>query len=506
LGYLLGLVELGLVNRTRYITGISGGSWATAVFSYAQLGRSVSGATTALTELELLGGPSAPPAALTADYLKVMPPASARKAVTSDFIWPLAKKVLSGNSPSTSWADVAAENFLNPVGVSSQALFSWDASTVKDAVSRNPAVLSSRTFVTPRAGNPFPILGIALLGPESCAPFKQSRRQYTLLEATPLYSGVAVTNPAVTFFSDSGKTATAAVGGQVESWALGTAAPSQGLGSAAHGFLTCSSSAFTPYTLRQAIGASSFFPGGYIAGIGRVTADMFALKTAYFSPADKASPPQEQEFLLGDGGNVENPHLIGMLQRRMKKVVMFCNWELPLAPVTRWNPSTAAPSVTDLDDDIPAFFGIIATGDTNKTRGYYLEKNTVFRAADFPPVAVALQRAQLGGKGAVVTTPLVTVANEWYGIPDGLEVNVTWVYLSRTFAWEQQLPADIRSRVVPSKNPEDPSSLMTSGEFKGFPHYSTDDLSLTASKANLLASLTAWTVHANADQFRAALS
>jgi hypothetical protein len=37
IGYLAGLNELGLIPNIRYISGISGGSWATLTFTYSQL-------------------------------------------------------------------------------------------------------------------------------------------------------------------------------------------------------------------------------------------------------------------------------------------------------------------------------------------------------------------------------------------------------------------------------------------------------------------------------------
>lgn len=37
IGYLAGLTELGLIPNIRYISGISGGSWATLTYTYSQL-------------------------------------------------------------------------------------------------------------------------------------------------------------------------------------------------------------------------------------------------------------------------------------------------------------------------------------------------------------------------------------------------------------------------------------------------------------------------------------
>jgi hypothetical protein len=37
IGYIAGLTELGLIPNIRYISGISGGSWATLTYTYSQL-------------------------------------------------------------------------------------------------------------------------------------------------------------------------------------------------------------------------------------------------------------------------------------------------------------------------------------------------------------------------------------------------------------------------------------------------------------------------------------
>ena len=45
----------------------------------------------------------------------------------------------------------------------------------------------------------------------------------------------------------------------------------------------------------------------------------------------------------------------------------------------------------------------------------------VFPTAAFPEVIAALQAAQARGGGAVATVRLRTVANAWWGIPEGHE-------------------------------------------------------------------------------------
>ena len=117
------------------------------------------------------------------------------------------------------------------------------------------------------------------------------------------------------------------------------------------------------------------------------------------------------------------------------------------------------------------------------------------------------RQAQSTGNGAVATVSLTTVANEWWGVPAGHDVNVTIVYLSRSKLWEDLLPNETRGHVVPTKDPDDPTKTPTSGPFENFPHYSTgSQLHVTAQQSNLLADLCGWVVHANKDTFVRALN
>jgi hypothetical protein len=107
LAYLAALRELGLLEQLRYMTGISGGSWAVSVFAYArreyccpECAATCSGADGsagsspgALNVTRLLG-PTTEPGALTWDILRQMPPGSATAAGTVDMYTTVAKNAL----------------------------------------------------------------------------------------------------------------------------------------------------------------------------------------------------------------------------------------------------------------------------------------------------------------------------------------------------------------------------------------------------------------------------
>lgn len=132
-------------------------------------------------------------------------------------------------------------------------------------------------------------------------------------------------------------------------------------------------------------------------------------------------------------------------------------------------------------------------------------KNQVFDSASFGGVVSALQAALASGKGAVATTPLTTVENQWWGVQGGVSVNITWVYLTRVSGWEAELGDQaVKKAVQPSSHPEDPTKLATSGPFKNFPYFG--DVDITSSQANLLADMAGWVIGANRDLFQEALA
>jgi hypothetical protein len=73
MGYLAGLRDAGLLDKPRYIGGVSGGSWAVATYNYAQLGAP----GVATTDEELLCE-VVPPENITLDGLKEIAPTCAR--------------------------------------------------------------------------------------------------------------------------------------------------------------------------------------------------------------------------------------------------------------------------------------------------------------------------------------------------------------------------------------------------------------------------------------------
>mmetsp|Transcript_11118 Transcript_11118/g.33266 ORF Transcript_11118/g.33266 Transcript_11118/m.33266 type:complete len:567 (-) Transcript_11118:1702-3402(-) len=498
LGYLAGLRDAGLLDKPRYIGGVSGGSWAVAAYVYAQLGSP----GVAANDEELLCS-VADPANLTMDGLNTIPDGCARKSGTVSLTETLVEEYFEhGVAAGELWSRTISKIYLESQGISDTAYFTQSKATLSDITAANPE-LGSETWVLPVDSRPFMVVGTTMVGPDLL--LSDANHSWIQQEGTPLYFGMPdlmnITYELSHVDPFTPKTLTLPVGGFIEPYAVGSTpvGPAEQVPS---GGTIKTTPGPNPFYLRELIGMSSFVAGGVTSSVLPASvASGLSPKFANF-PRD-GTTTDDHVMVYADGGLKENMPLIPMIRRRVAKVVGFINAETALAPSSVWNPATDPVSSEVVDDYLAGYFGIVSPGEF----GYDTTRDQVFDKADFAPTVAALQAAMATGKGAIATTPLTTIENTWWGVPAGIKVTVTWVYLTRMTAWEAELPADIQANVVPKKNPSDPSSLPTSGPFENFPHY-TDvaQSSLTAPQANLLADMMGWTIGANLDVFKDALS
>ena len=190
-------------------------------------------------------------------------------------------------------------------------------------------------------------------------------------------------------------------------------------------------------------------------------------------------------------------------------MVLFFNVHQPLQPAANWDVVNDAPSKTQIARDLAAFFGVFPEDYSEwEIRGFDLSFNQVWGNEMWVPLVTALQEAQAKGSGVIVTMNLTTIENTRWGIPAGIETEVTFVYLSRLFEWEKQLPADMTQYFVPSDPTaaSDASQTVDQGPFKTFPNYPTICAGENAERANALADLTGWTIRENAELFKGIFS
>lgn len=500
LGYLGAFNQLALIPSIRYMLGVSGGSWATVVFSFKQV--DVDDATF-LGEILL-------PEEISMEKLEKMSPDCARALANCDFVKVTLEAVKSGvaNTLADGWAHATQELYFEPVGIQAGVPFSWNEQTVADIKERNP-LLKDLSFVLPsNAERPFPLIGAAIVGPDEGGGYPYDNRNMTMLEMTPLYVGQMRSLNVGYNYHEIGFTRYKTVGGLVEPFAFGLkgSGPKRGLDDSSFKELHVPApSSFLD--LQYAAGASGYAEGAFFESLKpHNLSSALGMHFDYWSPVD--ARPSSLDTLVCDGGSYENIMLPSMLQRGMKKIILFFNTVTPLQPASNWNVEVDPPSKNQIDDGLSSLFGVLPEDYvTWEKRSFDFSKDQFFSRDDWAPLVKDLQRAQQDGNGILVTKTLRTVENSWWGVPSGLEVEVAFVYLGRLASWEAQLSPEMRELLVPAGDAaSDLSKTVDSGPFRHFPHYPTAGGLLGSEQANVLADLTAWTVLKNAEQFQYMLS
>jgi len=217
----------------------------------------------------------------------------------------------------------------------------------------------------------------------------------------------------------------------------------------------------------------------------------------YWSPA---SPPTGATATakFADGGSLDNTGITSMLlYPEVTSIIAFVNTSTPM--------SQEKNGTVIVDKEIAALFGF--QGYNDKTSSYpplsssdtsdLFRMNQVFASTDFTVLLDRLWQSTGGNESnpPVFTQQLVTVANDWFGIPAGRSVTVLWMYLGMAQNWRKEITAE-RVKL----------SLDAETTLHNFPHYSTLKTELSPTQVNFLANLTAWTMLQNSDAVTALFS
>ncbi len=486
-GQLRGLIAIDVLNKARYISSVSGGTWACALFTYYP-----SGPGLPADDAEFLG-PVTPPAEITTNGLEQIPKTRLGYVATLSLRNNLLKLTKNKEASDRLWLDAVGLTFFQNFQLydaNNPAYFSLDEATVKSIQEANPQ-LQGATFHTVRTESyrPFLVMNSCLVGPNVVAPF--TSEELVHFEYTPLAVGSA--HPMkVTFTSrKKGKASETRLvgGGFVQPFAFGgNPSPQAPAGcQPAQPPAACSLADLPatpqPYSLVDAAGTSSSAAAGSLDQFGLT--DQLGAQAQYWPVTTQANPPVE-EFDFGDGGSLENYGLLPLLQRKVERAVVFINTSRTLD--LNYDP-TQAPTSKDLDSNLPPFFGYPMGVKTH---------NQVFAQNDWPGLITAFQNARRAGTTVMAETEHEVQANAWWGIEGGWKVRVLWFYLERVKDWESQLKRSIRWQI----------SLGNKGfgflsPYRDFPNYKTIDedvldlVELTPRQVNLLADLTCWTITEN---------
>ncbi|MCP4627559.1 MAG: hypothetical protein GY850_29195 [bacterium] len=533
---------LDLMKNVRYISCVSGGSWASTAYTYYNSGPQ---------DDQVFLGPVTAPQDATWQALGELDPNCLGHTATQslrNILIDLADKV----PEHLLWISAIGEIFFQPFGIYDRTVpagFTLNGASEDDIKNRNthngklnPALEKIRFHKVRDPGDyprPYLIINASLIGPKSLAPFK--REGLVATEFTPLYTGTPLGRE-VTYNPESGKKTSAWVGGgYVEPFAFGGGAP---IGrpfdcSRAAPPSLCAQVPAPPkiFRLADASGASSAAFAGYIE-----TRSIFKdLGLKNLSPEESCWPIRADDpvsattFMLGDGGILDNYGLIALLRRQVENIIVFINTDAKLDLSLDATPPADPPAnwpnheKSRIDYSLAPLFGFPYVDD-----GISMIHNRVFAQADFKAVVANLQCAknppdnrdpnQPAVNGTVMAkTSLRVQTNDWWGISDTLpdqspyRVTILWVYNERVREWENALnpgkfeyrwldflPVHLTLKEAIKKGNE----ASPWGPFKHFPNYRTmeedgvlDLVELSPRQVNLLADLSCWNVTRNKNVF-----
>jgi hypothetical protein len=489
MGQYRALTKLGLIDKVRIIASVSGGTWASFIYTYYRAG--------AADDDELLG-PITAPADITMSSLREPLPRSCMGwVVTQNFDKAVFRDLVRDPLPDV-WIRLIGEMILAPFGLyqpDRPRTISLDEASVARILARQAegAGLSADDFVTARPGRPFLVANACLIAPTQIGTLDVETP--IVFEFTPLYVGSP--NPMrVTFDPRRGDSVTLEVGGgAIEPFGFGGADPRE-IGASVR--VVELSPPTRGCTTEFIAGTSSAAPAGVLEGLPGFTALRELTPEAPYWPLREGLLPAAQEFDVGDGGVLENYGLISLLLRRLETVVVFINTSIPLAldydPDDPGNPVSSSV----IDTYLPPLFGV-----PHPSLGTSTQNNQVFATADYAKVVRELQAAKRSGGAVMVVTRLTTIENRWWGLAAGHQVRVCWMYLDRSAQWE----ASIASRRVRWNIRRGNECRLFAGPFKHFPHYKTvseiplELIDLSDAQVRLLADFSCWCVTSNAERF-----
>jgi|APSaa5957512622_1039677.scaffolds.fasta_scaffold29035_1 hypothetical protein len=468
MGQMRGLEQLGILQNARYISCVSGGSWASAVYTYYKSGAS--------DDRELLGVDPSQKERKTwklSDWSSSLKKSNLAYPATADFEKTIAEYLIEGPED-MAWINAVRDTFFKPFGLDENNFFSLDSSTVTEILNENKSLQpdwNSSNFDIPKEGRPYLIVNGTLLWPVELEDLDKVKR--VLIQFTPLYIG----NPfALTLkvrhhwfknqYLNTG-------GGLLDTFAFGSSGPD-----AAPGDWIEMPAQYRTFTIWHASGISS---AAY--GYDESKTDIKGLlpRENYWAITDsEKSQTVSKNQYFSDGGNLENFGIMALLQREVKKIIVFVNSGTAL--------KKDGENIT-IDSDIAPLFGL----DDAK-----FPNNQVFVSDGYSSLANKLWDTYSKGGLAIAKECYTTKPNNWFGIPE-YEVEVLWVYNAPVQDWINQLSPEIQSTIHKGIEGKQP--------LKGFPNYKTIGenwlklIQLKPEQVSLIADMFSWSIQKNSTIF-----
>jgi hypothetical protein len=455
MGQLRALNKIGVLDRAKYLSAISGGSWASMPFIFLD------------EELrdDVFWGPYLKPDQINSQNLDYAPDYSLTKAIqNATFLDKIFSELDFGHDL---YAQIVAKIILHPFKAGNQKkFFTLNTDSLEQILKINPFLKAEDFYLVNKSKNrPFYIVGGALLRPN-----------YTryLFEMTPLYVGVNAYFP-----KNKSKDRFDIGGGYVEPHGFNTFAPDEIKDDIIYTLLGKTKNMFN---LGDMVGTSSAAPALFTNrfGIRWLGFPRFKYWCNFTNPVDTVC----SDYDFGDGGILENIGIMPLLKRKVKKIISFVNCETVLT-----GPDDSLKQITN---SISALFYKLHNqyGDKN------FDENIVFanQKDKYLELVNDLLAKKSKGLPLIHTNTYRVTKQPHYNITEEYNVEIMWVYNETAFEWHNSLKPEIKKLIK------------SSPLFKGFPHYKTfmqnspDALALKPPQVNLLSQLCSWIIDTNQDK------
>jgi len=454
MGQLRALDRNGLLDRARYMSAVSGGSWGSFPFMF--LDNSLSD--------EVYFGSYLDPEQINAGNLEYSPDFSLSKAIdNATFIDKILPELDFGHDL---FAQIVSKIILEPFKIGDQRrFFTLNKDTLQKILEINPHFKASDFYLAnPKKNRPFYIAGGTLLRPD----FKRFQ-----LEMTPLYVGVNA------FFPKAGSHGNFDIGGgYVEPHGFNTDSPQSIQGNMINSRLGKLKNMFN---LGDMVGTSSAAPAEFAERFGFSWIGFPEFK--YWCNFKSPVKTQQKEYDFGDGGILENLGIMPLLKRKVEKIIMFVNCETPLTGLDE--------TKGQITDSIPALFYPL----NHQNGSGKFSDNIVFaNQTDKYQLLVndLLTKIQKGLSPIHINSYKVT-KQPYYNITEEYDVQILWVYNAPVKDWKNKLKPEVQNLLDTSK------LLRRFPYYKSFMQNSPEVLALRPIQSNLLSHLSAWIVDSNKD-------
>lgn len=507
MGQLRALKALGLLERVKAISSVSGGSWLAVPFTYLP---------PEISDDQFLNGFVPDPGSLVlgahgspAERLEELPPGNLGRVAADPSMAPAELAVqglelmMLGVPPDRLWSQLVADNVLAPFGLASfdrwhlpTSFFTFSPAMAKVIRSLNPRLgATAHTYRQPAlegdVRRPFHLCNASMfVCPSSDLPLPAEGELLAPLQSNAFFTGIVGRD----LGTDAGGVEVG--GGGVSSFAFASRVQRVVAGEQVE------VRARAPLALSDVTGMSSAFFAGPLS---TMLPELDVLDPAYrYWPVDGAAPGLGSRNRFADGGDLENNGVASLLAYEdVEKLVVFINstpllrgsdgqvrlddWLSPLFGFTPYQPpARGREGGYVLYDDIRAGLAPLPAD----ADALFYQNNQVFPSRSLEPLLEGLWSASGGAARRRPATffqqGLEVLDNSWFGVRGGRRVDVLWIVLNPAREWEERLRPEVRAALPAA-----------------FPNYGILETHLPPVAINLLAHFTSWVVSEQAETLAA---